>query len=241
MAGYIVSLASLLTESTYHFTAESYNRLESKYVSAKQEVPSFLALRNPETFARVAKLALDDTDKESKTKAVLYIVYNHTIFGREDGKKLLLTSNIIDNIHSYSFSVQTLFNRVLVQLGINAFIDGNLYEVQNALSDICSTARVKELLAQGFVKQEQQALLHRRLPFHVHINVDLIESAELIASMLNEMPYFFKNGGRVTSKTFKRIYEQYEKSHFVAEPLTSRDIIYAASKELQKANWKSCY
>ena len=59
--------------------------------------------------------------------------------------------------------------------------------------------------------------------------------------MLNEMPYFFKHGGRITSKTFKRIYDIYERSHFIAEPLSSKDIIYSAAKELQKSNWKECY
>lgn len=69
----------------------------------------------------------------------------------------------------------------------------------------------------------------------------MIESAELIASMLNELPYFFKTGGRITSKTFKRVYEQYEKSPFIAEPLSSKDIIYSATKLLQKAKWRECY
>lgn len=71
------------------------------------------------------------------------MVYNHAIFGRSEGKTLLLTANIVDSIQNYSFYVQALFNRTLVQLGVNAFIDGNLYEVQHALSDLCSTMRTK--------------------------------------------------------------------------------------------------
>ena len=181
-------------------------------------------------------------EKEEKVKLILYIVYNHAIFGRDSGRNLLLTTNIIDTIHNYSYYVQALFNRTLAQLGINAFIEGNLYEVQGALSDLCSHMKTKELLAQGFQKQDQQIQQRKRmLPYHQHINIDLVESIELIASMLNEIPYTFVDGGRITSKTFKKIYEPYERSYFIAEPLSSRDMIYSACKELQKANWKECY
>jgi hypothetical protein len=44
------------------------------------------------------------------------------------------------------------------------------------------------------------------------LNVDLIESVELIASMLLEIPYTLTEGGRITSKTLKRFYYEYERN-----------------------------
>lgn len=56
--------------------------------------------------------------------------------------------------------------------------------------------------------------------------------------MIIEIPYTLTEGGRVTSKTLKRLFNEYEKSHFIAEPLNYRDIIYAASNDLKLGNWK---
>jgi translation initiation factor 3 subunit C len=135
------------------------------------------------------------------------MIFNHAIFGRSQGKQMFLVSNTVDNIDNYSYYTQAMYNRALAQLGINAFIEGNLYDVQHSLSDLCGNMRTKELLAQGFQKQEQQVQQRKRIfPYYLHLNIDMIESIELIASMLNETPYIFKDGGRITSKTFKRIY-----------------------------------
>jgi hypothetical protein len=44
------------------------------------------------------------------------------------------------------------------------------------------------------------------------LNVELIESLELIASMILEIPYTLTEGGRITAKTFKKVYFEYERS-----------------------------
>ena len=50
------------------------------------------------------------------------------------------------------------------------------------------------------------------LPIYLHLNSELIECVELIASMLLETPYTLTEGGRITSKTFKRFIYEYERS-----------------------------
>lgn len=65
-------------------------------------------------------------------------------------------------------------------------------------------------MGQGVNKQEN--VKGKLLPYHIHINIDLVESAELIASMILEIPYTLEDGGRITSKTLKKVYEHYERS-----------------------------
>ena len=179
-------------------------------------------------------------DEATKTKVILYSVYNHCIHNRENGKELLLVTDVIEKAANGDYFTQVIFNRAIVQVGLLAFRNGNMYEAQAALNELCSQSRTKELLGQSTGRQET-VTKNKLLPYHLHINVDLIESSELIASMVLEIPYTLEDGGRITSKTLKKVYEHYEKSHFIAEPLNSRDLIYSASKELQKANWKECF
>lgn len=81
---------------------------------------------------------------------------------------------------------------------------------------------------------------HRVLPYYLHLNIDMIEAIELIASMVLEVPYTLTEGSRISSKTFKRLFYEYERSHFIAEPLKYRDLVYAASNELKLGNWNLC-
>jgi translation initiation factor 3 subunit C len=143
-----------------------------------------------------------------RTKTILYDVYNHSINNRERGKELLLLTDVIERTaNSLEYFTQVIFNRAIVQVGLLAFRNGNMYEVQGALSDLCSYGRTKELLGQGFNKQmEKENLRNKILPYHLHINIDMVESVELIAAMILEIPYTLEDGGRITSKTLKKVY-----------------------------------
>lgn len=74
------------------------------------------------------------TDENVKTKALLYSVYNHCIHNREDGKELLLITDVIDKANNADYMTQVLFNRAIVQIGLLAFRNGNMYETQGALN-----------------------------------------------------------------------------------------------------------
>ena len=75
---------------------------------------------------------------------MLYLIYNHAINGRDKGKELLTISTLGDNIVNYNYYTQALFNRVMVQLGLMAFRDGNIHEVQLYLYEMCSMTKAKE-------------------------------------------------------------------------------------------------
>ena len=85
----------------------------------------------------------------------------------------------------------------MVQLGICAFRQGLTKDAHNALLDIQSSGRAKELLGQGLLlrslqerNQEQEKVERRRqVPFHLHINLELLECVYLVSAMLLEIPY----------------------------------------------------
>jgi translation initiation factor 3 subunit C len=169
-------------------------------------------------------------------------------------RDLALMSHLTENISSFDVSTQILFNRTLVQIGLCAFRAGLCYEAQGVLQEICGSGRQKELLAQGLIMQrystvtpEQERLeRQRQLPFHMHINLELLECVYLTCSMLLEIPLLAQTGSspdvrkRVISKTFRRMLEYTEKQVFQGPPENTRDHVMQAAKALANGDWKKC-
>ena len=169
-------------------------------------------------------------------------------------RDLALMSHLTENISSFDVSTQILFNRTLVQIGLCAFRAGLCYEAQGVLQEICGSGRQKELLAQGLIMQrystvtpEQERLeRQRQLPFHMHINLELLECVYLTCSMLLEIPLLAQTGSspdvrrRVISKTFRRMLEYTEKQVFQGPPENTRDHVMQAAKALATGDWKKC-
>ena len=61
------------------------------------------------------------------------------------------------------------------------------------------------------------------MPFHMHINLELLESVHLIAAMLLETPNMAATAlsapRRVISKPFRRLLDNYERQTFTGTPL----------------------
>lgn len=169
-------------------------------------------------------------------------------------RDLALMSHLTENISSFDVSTQILFNRTLVQIGLCAFRAGLCYEAQGVLQEICGSGRQKELLAQGVIMQrystvtpEQERLeRQRQLPFHMHINLELLECVYLTCSMLLEIPLLAQTGSspdvrkRVISKTFRRMLEYTERQVFQGPPENTRDHVMQAAKALASGDWKKC-
>jgi translation initiation factor 3 subunit C len=169
-------------------------------------------------------------------------------------RDLALMSHLTENISTFDVSTQILFNRTLVQIGLCAFRAGLCYEAQGVLQEICGSGRQKELLAQGVVMQrysqvtpEQERLeRQRQLPFHMHINLELLECVYLTCSMLLEIPLLAQTGSspdirkRVISKTFRRMLEYTERQVFQGPPENTRDHVMQASKALANGDWRKC-
>jgi translation initiation factor 3 subunit C len=169
-------------------------------------------------------------------------------------RDLALMSHLSETIGQFDVSTQILFNRTLVQIGLCAFREGLCYEAQGVLQEICGSGRQKELLAQGVVIQrystvtpEQERLeRQRQLPFHMHINLELLECVYLTCSMLLEIPLLAQTGSspdirkRVISKTFRRMLEYTERQVFQGPPENTRDHVMQAAKALASGDWKKC-
>ncbi|KAH3668495.1 hypothetical protein OGAPHI_002249 [Ogataea philodendri] len=182
-----------------------------------------------------------------RKKAVLYHIYyyafNDQYFKARD---MLLLSHLQATIHTADPQLQVLFNRSLVQLGLSAFRCGLIQEAQQSLYEIATSPRQKELLGQGvqrFQLQQSQVDKQRLLPFHMHVNLELLECAFYTASMLTEVPLMAQNPDfakrRVAvSKSFKRVLEYHERQIFDGPPEYTRDYIMLAAKALLKSDWQ---
>jgi translation initiation factor 3 subunit C len=167
-------------------------------------------------------------------------------------RDMMLMSHLQDTISTFNVSTQILYNRTLVQVGLCAFRKGLVYDAQNTLQEICGSGRQKELLAQGVMIQrysqvtpEQERLeRQRQLPFHLHINLELLECVYLTCSMLLEIPLLAQIGSspdvkkRVISKTYRRMLEYHERQIFTGPPENTRDHVMQASKALAAGEWK---
>ncbi|GFR65330.1 eukaryotic translation initiation factor 3 subunit C [Elysia marginata] len=92
--------------------------------------------------------AKDNTDR-LRTRAMLCHIYHHALHDRwYQARDLMVMSNLQDNIQFSDVSTQILYNRTLVQLGLCGFRQGHIRDAHNALVDIQSSNRAKELLAQ---------------------------------------------------------------------------------------------
>ncbi|KAF9906656.1 Translation initiation factor 3 subunit c [Linnemannia zychae] len=188
-----------------------------------------------------------------RTRAMLCHIYHHALHNRFFvARDMLLMSHLQETIHQADVTTQILHNRAMVQLGLCAFREGMIKEAQTCLQDISGTGRVKELLAQGLSLQrygaatpEQEKLeRQRQLPFHMHINLELLECVYLTCSMLLEIPAMAQAGNspenkkRVISKPFRRMLDYNARQVFTGPPENTRDHIMGAAKALSNGEWQ---
>ena len=190
-----------------------------------------------------------------KTRAMLCHIYHHAIHDRFlEARDLLLMSHLQETIPvTGDISTMILFNRTMVTLGLAAFRLGKIWDAHQCLSDICS-GRVRELLAQGVsmgrfsdkTPEQEKAEKRRQVPYHLHINLDLLEACHLISAMFLEVPNMAAAGVdesrrvRVISRTFRKYHDIYDRQVFTGPPEQTRDFVMTATKALMKGDWKKC-
>lgn len=186
-----------------------------------------------------------------RARAILAHIFNHAIHARyHQARDLLLMSHLHDTIQHADVATQIMYNRAMVQLGLAAFRNGFIHECQTILQDMFQTQRQKELLAQAVqrytssLSPEQELIEKRRLlPFHMHLNIELLEAAYLTSCMLVEIPLLAsvdteEQRRRIASKQFKRLLDIADKQAFMGPPENTRDHIIKASKALQAGEWE---
>ncbi|KAJ1955041.1 Translation initiation factor 3 subunit c, partial [Dispira parvispora] len=225
--------------------------------SASPIVGSDKAKDSSELIHRLCAYLYQQDEPVLRTRAIICHIYNQALHDRfYAARDMMLMSHLQENIHLADISTQVLYNRALVQMGMCAFRQGLFQEAHSCLHDICSSGRQRELLAQGaahhrngVVDPERELLeRQRRLPFHMHINLELIECFYLVSCMLLEIPAMARAGGannpgarqRIVSKAFARQLDQYERQHFSGPPETTRDCVISASRALAVGDWETC-
>lgn len=189
-------------------------------------------------------------DERAKTRALLCAVYYHALHDNyHRARDLFLISHIQDNIEKADISTQILYNRALVTLGLSAFRQGLIQKAYECLLGVCS-GRVRELLAQGTGKwsdkdaDQENAERRRQIPYHMHINPDLLEACYLICAMMIELPHLV---GRPYDRTihhrfhFRKYLQSYYRQVFTGPPENTREHVLAAAKALLNGDWrKAC-
>ncbi|KAK7873145.1 hypothetical protein R5R35_006367 [Gryllus longicercus] len=196
--------------------------------------------------------AKDATDR-LRTRAILSHIYHHALHDNWfQARDLILMSHLQEAIQHSDPPTQILYNRTMAHLGLCAFRHANIKDAHNCLVDLMMTGKVKELLAQGLLpqrqhersKEQEKIEKQRQMPFHMHINLELLECVYLVSAMLIEIPYMaaheFDARRRMISKTFYQQLRSSERQSLVGPPESMREHIVAASKAMRNGNWSAC-
>lgn len=190
-------------------------------------------------------------DERIKTRALLCSVYHYALHDQYyRARDLFLISHIPDFIDKAEIKTQILYNRTVVTLGLCAFRMGLFQKAHDCLSGICGS-RVKELLAQGQQKwpdkdpEQEKVERRRQIPYHMHINPDLLECCHLTCAMILELPHLARSPTigyqTVISKQFRKYLTGYGKQIFTGPPENTREHVLAATKALLAGDWqKAC-
>ena len=184
--------------------------------------------------------------------ARLYSIYYYAVNNNyEKARDLFFASQIYKSINSAESTLQVQYNRALVQLGLSAFRVGAIEESHKILTEIINSQRSKELLGQGFStkfpSQASFAEKQKLLPFHQHINLELLDCVYMTSSLLIEIPALAaasttKDKRKNSSvKSFKSKLEFHDRQFFTGPPESIKDHIVHASIALQKGNWSKAY
>ncbi|KAL5709445.1 Ulp1 peptidase [Ranunculus cassubicifolius] len=242
-------------ELLYYKPSEVFDSMRKMVENADDE----LVLRKPtfpedcrELMDSLASLIYKYGDGRTKARAMLCDVYHHAITDHFSiARDLMLMSHLQDEVQKLDVSTQMLFNRAMAQLGMCAFRCGLISEAHSCLSDLCSTgAKIKDLLGQGFSHnrfntKNSEEEKQEQMPYHMHINLDLLESIHLTCAMILEVPNMaaitHDPKRKVISKTYRRLFEFNKKQIFIGPPENVRDHIVAASGALKTGDYEKTF
>jgi len=188
-----------------------------------------------------------------RTRALLYHVYYLSIHNRfMEARNLLLMSHIQENINDADIKTRILYNRSIAQFGLCAFRCGEYRHSLTSLAEFYPSNRIKELLAQGISRnytdrnlEKEKEERRRQYPFHMHLNIDMIEGFHLISAMFEEVPNLAiirtDSRRRIISKTFRHHFNHYIRQPFNGPPENTRDGVMAATVALQEADWNKSF
>ncbi|GIY08831.1 eukaryotic translation initiation factor 3 subunit C [Caerostris extrusa] len=248
----------------YKFDSRVFNKKADQTLSVLYDVgvmagqtPAEIKPEDEDSAALITRLwkficAKDTTDR-IRTQATLFRIYHLALHGRYfQARDILHMSHLQTTIEHSDVTTMIIYNRALVQLGLCAFRHGFIRDAHQNLLDIQSGGRAKELLAQGLLPQRQHERTpdqekiekRRQIPFHKHINLEMLECVYLVSAMLLEIPYMaaheLEGRRRMISKSFHHQLRNSERQPLVGPPESMREHVVAASKAMRIGNWRAC-
>ncbi|KAJ2079178.1 Translation initiation factor 3 subunit c [Coemansia sp. RSA 988] len=232
------------TDQVNHHVEEAAARLPG---SAAPDVGGTAA-----TIQRLCSFLYENAEPLLRIRAMLMHIFNHALHKRYYvARDLLLMSHIQENSQQLDVNTQVLYNRALAQLGLAAFRLGKIQESFEHTVELMSSGHQRELLAQGIGQQRTQQLSsaeehlqrQRQLPFHININLELLECVFLTSSMLIEIPAVASANTNPEaprapiSRVFRRMLDFNERQVFLGPPENTRDHIMASAKALASGDW----
>ncbi|KAJ9576210.1 hypothetical protein L9F63_006943 [Diploptera punctata] len=180
--------------------------------------------------------AKDGTDR-LRTRAILSHIYHHALHDNWfQARDLILMSHLQETIQHSDPATQILYNRTMAHLGLCAFRHANIKDAHNCLV-YCRRQHERS-------KEQEKIEKQRQMPFHMHINLELLECVYLVSAMLIEIPYMaaheFDARRRMISKTFYQQLRSSERQSLVGPPESMREHVVAASKAMRNGNWLAC-
>jgi translation initiation factor 3 subunit C len=92
--------------------------------------------------------------------------------------------------------------------------------------------------------EQEKIEKQRQMPFHMHINLELLECVYLVSAMLMEIPYMaaheFNARRRLISKSFHHQLKVSERQAVVGPPESMREHVVAAARAMRNGKWKMC-
>ncbi|CAF1055749.1 unnamed protein product [Adineta ricciae] len=171
-----------------------------------------------------------DEAKFYSNQAILCQIYHLALHDHyHQARDLMFISHLQDTIDSLDIFIQILYNRTMVQLGLAAFRRGQISEAHQILVDFQCGHHIRELLGQD---NNHQIYLY---PYHMHINLQLIECVYCVSAMLIEA---LSTKRHRVSKHFYKLMSQAEKQAVTGPPESMREHIVAAFHALKVGDWK---
>eukprot|EP01065_Artemidia_motanka_P025428 TRINITY_DN30423_c0_g1_i1.p1 TRINITY_DN30423_c0_g1~~TRINITY_DN30423_c0_g1_i1.p1 ORF type:complete len:926 (+),score=372.24 TRINITY_DN30423_c0_g1_i1:73-2778(+) len=197
-------------------------------------------------------------EEKQITKSMLQYIYHLALHDDYNSARdlLLMSRHNAENPEAHmkyvnNTQLMILYNRVLAQIGLAAFRAGEMYDANYALNELCANARTREYLAQTIQrspsrdKVEENVEKSRLVPFHMHINTDLLDGVHLIAATLQEVPikaqYPHDNKHRPASKALQRLLHGFSHQVFLGPPETTKELIFATYNALSEGNWREAH
>ncbi|XP_025207243.1 eukaryotic translation initiation factor 3 subunit C-like [Melanaphis sacchari] len=165
-----------------------------------------------------------------------YYAFHHSFFNAE---QILSRAGLLNKpIQDLDPEIQILYNRTMACMGLSAFQAGNIQHAHKYLVDLMMTGKVKELLGQGLSPQrlhelnEEQKKVEkqRQMPFHMHIDLQVLEGVYLVSAMFKETAREYINQQQHSS----------EYQYLTVPPVSIKDNILAAGEALRNGNLSAC-